>query len=340
MLDMAEARISVQLLRHVANCVELTGRSCTPLLAEIGLQRDVLQDRDAEIPVRDFLSLFERAAEYVGNPHFGLQSGRLAGSDSLGPLSFLFLSAPTLGQAFQAFTRYLSAMQEETRFVFYEEDAWATFEYEILIPEVGARRQDAEYSIGTTYNLGCNYCGGHLPLEEVCFEHSQVGDYARYREFFGCDVFFEQPRNSVSFDASQLLVSGSSLNPELFPILIDHLQRKADSHPDPNDIAAQVEAWLISVDLSASPSLPDAAKALGVSIPVIQRRLQERGTSWRTLLQQRRIDIARRLLTESQRSIADVAVSIGYAESASFVRAFKAETGTTPARYRKEQRSR
>lgn len=331
---MSDPTISVLLLRHIANCVELTGRPCQPLLSQVHLDRADLDDREATIPLRDFLRFFELAAAYLENAHFGLQAGRLAGSDSLGPLSFLFLSAPTLDHAFRSFVRYLDTMQQAARNTIVVSDSAATFEYQILDPALGVRRQDAEYSLGATYTLAKNFCGGRLPLREVCFEHSQAGDYSVYRDFFGCEVFFEQYSNSISFDAEYLDLQGRSLSQDLFPILVDHLQRKTVNFDHTNDAMSSLCAWLAASDVSQPLSLGDAASAIGLPVQSLQRRLQQAGTSWRELLHRRRVEAAKRLLLESRRSIADIAIATGYSESASFIRAFKSETGVTPARFR------
>ena len=150
---MSEPTISVIILRHVANCLDLTGNSSDELLGEIGLSRASLDDRELVIPLQDFLLFFERAAERSNNPHFGLQAGRLVGSDSLGPLSFLFLSAPTLKDAFSSFVRYLDTMQQASSNEFRVEGARAVFEYGLADQSLEFRRQDAEYSIGATYTL-------------------------------------------------------------------------------------------------------------------------------------------------------------------------------------------
>jgi len=334
---MAGPTISVLFLRHIVNCFELTGRPRAPMLAEFGLHPSLLDDREATIPLAQFLQLLEHAARCSANPHFGLQSGRLAGSDSLGPLSFLFLSAPTLGDAFRSFVRYLDTMQQGVRNAFAVESGRAMFEYSILDPSFGMRRQDAEYSIGATYTLAKNYCGGQLELAEVCFEHPRAVAYSRYRDFFNCDVFFEQPRNSITFDAAILNQPGKILSADLFPILVDHLQRKAAAQCDPADLLGMLENWLASADISRPLGLEDGALEVGCSPKKIQRHLSQRGATWRGLLHKRRIAAAERLLLESHRSVADVALATGYAESASFIRAFKAASGMTPARYRADR---
>src|SRR5262249_37775930 len=58
------------------------------------------------------------------------------------------------------------------------------------------------------------------------------------------------------------------------------------------------------------------------------------GTSWSSHLTRLRVDYARQLLRETQRSIAAVAFECGFEELSSFYRAFKRLTGVPPAAWR------
>ncbi|MBC2669564.1 AraC family transcriptional regulator [Novosphingobium piscinae] len=330
---MGEAMISAQFLRHVANCMELTGHPAAGLLDGIGVGRELLDDPDGMIPLASFLAFFEQAANLVRNPHFGLHAGRLAGSDSLGPLSFLFLSAPTLRQAFLSFTRYLSAMQQASTNQFVDGPGGATFSYGVLDQSLPHRRQDAEYSLGAMFSLARQFTGGEIELREVRFEHERVGDYARYREYFGCDVFFEQDCNAFSIDAHYLDLPGRVLSSSLHPILEDHLRRKAG---DPGGLtyADRVTAYIAARPLDDPPSIADAAAHLGLSVPTLGRRLRAAGTTWRELLHEHRMVAAARLLRDSRRSISAIALAVGFSESASFIRSFSRHFGQSPHRFR------
>ncbi len=331
---MAEPQIAAQFLRHVANCVELTGHSAAGLLARIGAGREVLEDPDGLIPLAHFVSFFEEAAELVRNPHFGLHAGRLSGSDSLGPLSFLFLSAPDLRTAFTSFTRHLGAMQQASRNHFADEGGWATFSYGVLDQSLTRRRQDAEYSIGAMFSLARQFTGGEIEFREVRFEHERVGDYARYRDYFGCDVFFEQDCNAIVMDGRYLAMRGRVLSPSLHPILEEHMRRLAGREAD-TSLAGQVRAMIEDAALDTPPGLAEAARRLELSIPTLHRRLAAEGTGWRKLLDEHRMDAAARLLRTSRRNVSAIALDVGFAESASFTRAFARHFGVTPGRYRK-----
>lgn len=331
---MAEPTISAQFLRHVANCVELTGHSAAGLLARIGAARAVLEDPEGLIPLAHFVAFFEEAALLVRNPHFGLHAGRLAGSDSLGPLSFLFLSAPDLRTAFASFTRYLSAMQQASRNHFADEGNWATFSYRVIDQSLTQRRQDAEYSIGAMFSLARQYTGGEIALSEVRFEHARVGDYARYRDYFNCDVFFEQDCNALTLEGRFLAARSRVLSASLHPIVEEHLQRLAGREAAPS-FARQVKALIETAPLDAPPSLAEAARRLGVSLPTLHRRLRSEGSGWRALLHEHRMVAAARLLRTSRRNISVIALDVGFAESASFTRSFARRFGVSPGRYRK-----
>ena len=337
---MKRPQIAAQFLRHILDCVELTGKSAEPLLQRFGISRTVLEDREATIALEDFLALFEAAADFLENPAFGLQAGRLTGSDSLGALSFLFLAAPSLGRAFEAMSAHLLAMQQASRCGFEIRDGSAAWTYSIVEPGIGRRRQDAEYSLSATHALARNYCNGDFEPTEVWFEHEMISPYARYRDLFGCDVFFEQPVNAIRFDARLTGRRGNLLSTELFPILEDHLRRREPVESAARgDIVAAVRGWLSERDLSRPLLLDDAVRDLGISRAALQRGLEKQDTSWREIKGEHRITVAKRLLSQSRRSIADIALATGYSESASFTRAFLAKMGKTPMQFRKGPQS-
>lgn len=331
---MAEPTISAQFLRHVANCVELTGHSAAGLLERIAVTRELLEDPDGLIPLAHFVLFFEEAAALVRNPHFGLHAGRLAGSDSIGPLSFLFLSAPDLRTAFASFARYLSTFQQASRHQFKDEGSRATFTYGLVDQSLTRRRQDAEYSIGAMFSLARQFTGGEIEFREVRFEHERVGDYARYRDFFGCDVFFEQDCNAITMDGRYLDARGRVLSPSLHPILEEHLQRIA-GRESVASLGDRLRAMIEQAPFDAPPDLSEAALRLHLSVPTLHRRLAAEGTGWRKLVNGHRMETAARLLRTSRRNVSAIALDVGFAESASFTRAFARHFGVSPGRYRK-----
>lgn len=332
---MATPTISAQFLRHIANCVELTGRSTDGLLAGIGLTRAAIDDAENVIALSDFLSFIESCAVLIRNPQFGLMAGRLVGSDAVGPLSLLFLSAPSLRHALHGFTRYFTLMQQGSRIGFAQERSLAIYEYGVLDQTLGNRRQDAEYSISAMFNLSQKYCGGTLSLTEVRFEHERVGDLSRYEDYFQCDVFFGQERNALYFPESYLDVRGKVLSDSLYPIIDDYLARKASVENTATGLANRLRAIIASHPPGAIPQREALARQLGLSEETMARHLRAEGLSLRMLIAERRMDVAAYLLRNTGQSVAEIAHGVGYTESASFIRRFQQHFGASPARYRR-----
>jgi hypothetical protein len=327
--------ISVLVLRHVANCLDLVGCDPEPLLAGLHLRRNDLDNAKGVMPLEDFLGFLELAAVKAANPYLGLQAGRLGALNSLGALGFLFLSAPSLRAAFTGFDSYLATIQDAVRNRFSAQGGIATFEYMITDQTLQSRRQDAEFSIALMHNMCRNYVGGEFELIEVRFEHACQGDERVYREFFRCDVFFDQDTNSFSFEDHFLGCKSPVIDPELYPIVEEHLRRRvadsarrARSHKD-------IIRVLETSPLDRTPTLDEVAASMGVSVATLSRRLKAEGMRWRDLVNDRRMHAAARLLRQSQRDVAEIALSVGFAESASFVRRFGRHFGTTPQRYRR-----
>ena len=224
-------------------------------------------------------------------------------------------------------------MQQASSNHFTDQGHWATFSYGVLDQSLTQRRQDAEYSIGAMFNLARQFTGGEIELREVRFEHARVGDYARYRDYFGCDVFFEQDDNALTLEGRYLEVRGRVLSPSLHPILEEHLRRLAGREPGPS-FAGRVKVLIEAAPLDAPPTLAEAARRLEVSVPTLHRRLRGEGTGWRALLHEHRMVAAARLLRESRRNVSAIALAVGFAESASFTRSFARRFGISPGRYR------
>ncbi|MEM8564375.1 MAG: helix-turn-helix domain-containing protein [Pseudomonadota bacterium] len=82
------------------------------------------------------------------------------------------------------------------------------------------------------------------------------------------------------------------------------------------------------------PSLEQIAGRLNVTSRTLRNRLAREGLSYRRLVRAQRVSRAKQMLDPGKLSVADIAEALGYTNSASFCRAFKCETGLTPASFR------
>lgn len=334
------AKVSTQILTPIVEQLRVDGVRAHPILKAVGIDRGRLEDVNHYVSLSAYVDFFERAAKEAGNTHFGLDCGRMMDSSSLGAISFLFMSAPTLRDAFRGLTDYLDALQTGTVNGLTVDGDEAVFSYRLADESIAPRRQDSEYSISATYHLISRYMGRAFRPREVQFEHQRLGTHKTYEDFFGCDVFFEQATNMIAFDSDLLNVSAPSLSNKLYPIIAAHLQERIDQQSKPRTVAQRVHDLLDTAELSQGTSAHRIANLLDMSESTLARRLKSEGTSFATVLSEKRMSIAKRLLAHTEQSIAEIALAVGYAENASFTRAFKSHCDLTPEKYRTTASSR
>jgi AraC-like DNA-binding protein len=91
-----------------------------------------------------------------------------------------------------------------------------------------------------------------------------------------------------------------------------------------------------SSDADLNPSA--IATAFHISLRQLYNLFTEAGQSPADMIRQRRIDLAKGMLVNDPNSpVATVAYECGFADASTFTRAFRANTGLTPAAYRRER---
>lgn len=81
--------------------------------------------------------------------------------------------------------------------------------------------------------------------------------------------------------------------------------------------------------------IDDVAAELSINERTLRRRLSDEGTSFREVYNDARLTIAQQLLQTAGLTVETVSWRVGYAEPASFVRAFSRKFGVTPGTQRK-----
>jgi AraC-like DNA-binding protein len=147
---------------------------------------------------------------------------------------------------------------------------------------------------------------------------------------------FGQPTTSASFSAAVLDQPLPQANEVTVAAAQESCRSLVTARRRRTGIAHDVRELLVTVD-GPAPSIEEVAVDLAMSERTLRRRLDDAGTSYRSLLGEVRQTLAEQMLATGALSVEDVAIRLGYAEATPFIAAFKRWTGVTPARW---QRSR
>jgi len=170
----------------------------------------------------------------------------------------------------------------------------------------------------------------------VSFIHSAPACSGDYFAFFRCPVHFDAPIDRLTLPLDAVDKRLPSSNPQLAQ-LHDQIVIRYLAQFDRDDITSRTKTAIIDQLPSGSVSDASVAHALYVIVRTFQRQLRKEGTTFKTLMNDIRRELAEQYIRNSQLTLNEIAFLLGFSEISSFSRAFKRWTGEPPSAYRRPE---
>lgn len=303
------------------------------LLNIVELGEDDLADPDAMVPLHGLILLWQHYLRRYPERALGMEYAQMIDMSQFGAFGLLCLHSPTLRVAIEHLIRYQSIL--DPLFVLggqHHQDLFTiVFDH---TPEVLALVEPMELFMGTMCYF--SHRQSNIRPSIVTMAHPQKHPISRYTEAFGCPVIFDHPAYTIVLPAQQLETPIQQASAPVSHYISKYLDSLLDNAPPPMEmtLSARTTSWLMT-NLHDNPTYQDAASALLMSPRTLQRKLKQEQTSYSKLLLQVRQSCARRWLEHTHIPIYEVALLLGYHDTASFYRAFKQWTGQTPEALRR-----
>lgn len=174
-----------------------------------------------------------------------------------------------------------------------------------------------------------------IPLDHVAFESATPSYSQDYRlMFYGSPVLFEQSTTRMAFSESILEKPIKQNLNGLENFLADWAFEVLALDFKTDNMASRVAAT-IRQSLHCMPTLPELAQDLGMEPYTLQRRLAKEDMTYLAIKNQVKRDAAIDMLVNTELSIEDISLKLGFSETSPFTRTFKEWTGIPPSAYRK-----
>ncbi len=313
--------------------IEVNGHDPEVLYRNVRIDPDLLNKPGARIPYTLVNRLWAEATEIIDDPCFGLKAAKYWHPSYFHALGYAWLASHTLRDALNRFVRYLRIVSEKIFLTLVDEPDGFTLisSYEVL-----GMRVPAQIDMGMAMSI--HICrlnfGENLNPVTVNIMHAAPSCTQEYHALFKVPVQFSADRDSMTFsyaDVDKYLIGA---NPQLArlndQVMVDYLAKL-----NKDDIINRVTS--VIVDMLPSGGVVDekVAETLHMSVRNLQRRLKEVGTTFRTLLETVRKDLASIYVHDPDIELAEVAFLLGFSDQSAFSRAFRRWTGNSPSAIRK-----
>ncbi len=154
-------------------------------------------------------------------------------------------------------------------------------------------------------------------------------DIDAYREYLGIEIR-EGTRQSVTFSAEDASRPFRTANAPMWEIFKASLGRRLAELDETATTSDRVRGALLELLPAGRASVQEVSNALGVPLRTLQRRLREEDSSFRSVLNETRKDLALYYLESSRLHVGEVSFLLGFESPNSFSRAFNRWTGESP----------
>lgn len=251
-----------------------------------------------------------------------------------GPIGILAITSATLGESLQGALTYAP----------------------LVMPAFNMRRQDLDGEVHTIverqYDFGpvndfftetvvtaplkiMPFLTEKIDGASVHLMHGSTGDPADYEAAFGLKFVFNARQNKIVIPAKALsipLIARSRASHLLMKATLE--QQAVAAHglkPLTQEVRRMLHAALVQKQVLDADGL---ARALAMSPRTLSRRIKSEGSTLPQLRSEVGVEYAEMLLLQTEKPIAQIALSAGFADAAAFTRAFKRTTGQTPSLWR------
>lgn len=284
------------------------------------------------------LAIVADALQLLDDPLLGLRVGNQTMFTSYGTYAMLLMTAPNIIEAAKAGAQFQSLSLLFSHMALYNNKEY--LELRFTLPDVSPSLKSfiADRDMAGTFLFMREFMErtNHFPLSAGVARLKPQGQYlAEYRKYLDSPVEFEQSYNWIRVPASVLRVQQKHANTwahKVYRVQAYELMRKF--YPVSDDVVTRITQFIEGFD-SHYPPASEVADMLGFSDRTLHRKLLEANTSYRQLIEAHKKNRAFDMLVHKGLQVAEIAEALGYAESASFLRAFKRWTGMTPKKYAK-----
>jgi AraC-like DNA-binding protein len=273
----------------------------------------------------DVLARFwDIAQAATGDPWLPARVGLAAPFGTFGLLDYLAASSATLDGALDAISRHLIAVTNAANYIYNCP--------QMVVNHKFANTKQLLFMTSIMISRTRHVVGAEtIQLIELTSGDSVPS--VPLRALFGVTVIPKSSVNRITFIDHALKSKLKDANPELNDVL-RRVGAQLGYHQPVDSVATRVMARLPGLCRRQRPSADDIARSLGMSRRALSRALESEGTTARQLVDRWAQTEATRML-ERGVPIVEVAEAIGYADQATFTRAFLRWTGHTPGAWRR-----
>lgn len=335
----APLHLSTRALRPLLDAATHLGIDVAHHAATVGVDASKLHAPDARLLVDEANALVAGLAAAAGRRSLAAIAAQRVSAGEFGLLDYLAGSGAKLRDAARLTVQFFTLVSDVGRLQLDESGRVARFGF-VPVAVCPVVPTLAEFALAVFSSLARAFTGIRIRATEIRFLHGATPWARELQEVFDAPVRYGASCDEIAFPRVYLDLELARADASLHRALVECATALVARLPNVEGFLDRVKRHTVLALREGDVSLDTLARALDMSPRTLQRRLQDSGTSLRDVVADMRRELALEYVASPHLSIAQIALTLGFADPSAFCRAFRRWTGATPRSFRASARAR
>ena len=327
-------------LNAVLQAATAAGADRDVLLKEARITPAILSIPGERVPLAQFISLYELAEKHTNDPNLGLKVGRVIYFLGLNLHLYMTTICRNLRQYLNVIPSTINLRGDLGQVLIRADREFIRLEWHPLNPSVGSPRLLSDEMLMSSALIVGSICALPVPVMAAELSYSKPPNTSELETAFGDKLRFDCSVSCLHFPRQSLDYPLIDLDYELGQDFTAKPQSLFEDDAGKTDPFLQdLKGAMLRTLPTGELTIDKLSGEVGVSRRTLQRRLTDRNSSFKQLLQQLREDLSVHYLDDSRLCITEIAFLLGYSDQASFSNAFRSWRNCSPSEYRNKPAS-
>lgn len=321
----------------LCDTLDSLGYPSEQLLQKISLVKSDLLQPGVALTPSIFFKTVSAALDITQRPDLGLEYGKRIDLLCGGLAGQAVLTAPTIFEAAKRGIKYARLCGVNLKTNFFNNDGIGFLAYEMdWISVIPQHHQHfyiemflAIWQKHLRYLTHSQQCFKQISIRYAPPEHAKA-----YYEHFNTEILFNAPTNWVSIEENLATQALTGHCDSLSNQVLMQCEEALANLPQHDSWTQKVMQVLNTINNHHFPDINSIAQQLAISPRSLMRHLEQEGSTYKSLVNKKRLHHSCKLLLQTRHSVDAIANEIGFSDASNFRKAFKKWTGKTPKEYR------
>ncbi|MBT4521121.1 MAG: helix-turn-helix domain-containing protein [Halieaceae bacterium] len=333
-------------LESQLDLIRQAGHDPAPFAQKAGLPMEALYSSQLLVKSSAVNRLLEVAAEELGERFFGLKASRTQGLDATGSLLLLARNTHSVGEELELLAENIALhtglldiniSADNVAGKLITVDFYASTTARSMAAKQQFRQvQMVEMFFGTIVNELRRSLGKNWHPDYVQFMHSTPDDIRPLRDAFGDRIFFNQDINAFhitneDFNKPNVRALAGAASEEGLALIRRESELRTLNNTTFVKRARRIIRTLLDQEGCTAATV---AHELGLPTRTLRYRLKQKNTSYQSIYDETRLELARHYLLHTELPISAIAERLHFTDTAALSNFFKRQVGITPRNFR------